>query len=517
MRLHLLYIASPAQLADVRNALVRLSAKELPESAPLKEVFEFQHRLLGQQPVQINLLSEIDTVSAHLRHFPVDLLIYDERGTGGIPAVQAISQIKKEVQALGDLWGPDFIFPMSRVVAILEEKQRDLRVFELGRLHVRDVCLAPKGLIQVLLWLKDVLWRGIIREEKVGIALGGGGIEGFLYQLGVLYALELAITGEKPLRKADIISGISSGAIAGALFATGFSLQEVIKSLQSNSDVLPSLTSNTIFDLAASDISKRFLKQSVSWKGLDRKKWIDMTFKSIPTGFFRGERLEEYFRTFLEVANKEDSFSALDTELLIGATNHDTFEHVVFGIPPWDKVPISEAIRASVALPPVFTPKRINDHNFIDGQITRSSNLELLVERGSKLVVVVNPLKPFSSSTPGFADQEGGLFTIIQTIKALVSTRFETTLKHAADKFRDVDFIVFEPDAECARLMAGSPMKYRIRTQLVHLAFHSTLRKLRERYTVYSAKFSKYGFTLKSADDLKTLGKTYDQIFPPTD
>ena len=46
-------------------------------------------------------------------------------------------------------------------------------------------------------WLKDILHHGIVRQNTTGMALSGGAIEGFLYQLGVLYALEKAFTGKK--------------------------------------------------------------------------------------------------------------------------------------------------------------------------------------------------------------------------------------------------------------------------------------------------------------------------------
>jgi predicted acylesterase/phospholipase RssA len=512
MRQHILYVSGEAQQEMAKIALTRLKAIEVPSTSPLRPAFELKHPLLGNMVLQVNLLSELDAITAHLRQNPVDLLIYDERGSGGVPALKALTKIRSDVQQLAELWGPDFLFPMSRVVAILDEKGKSRRVFELGRLNVRDVILAPRNLGQILLWLKDVLWHGIIREQKVGIALGGGGIEGFLYQIGVLHALDQAIETGTSLRQCQVISGVSSGAIAGAMFASNLPIIEVIKSIKRKSDLLPPLTSSTIFDLATTEISRRVIKQSVSWKGLDPRKWINDTMRSVPTGFFKGDRLEEYFRTAIEAVGQEDRFGSTATELLIGATDHDTYEHITLGQPPWDKIRISEAIRASCALPPIFLPKQINGRWFIDGQVTRSCNLSMVVEKGCRLVIVINPLKPFTSHVPGVADEEGGLFTVIQTIKALVSTRFDQVLRHASESYPDVDFIVFEPDAECAEIMAGSPMKYRIRTKLIRLAYHATMRKLRERHHVYSAKFAKYGIKMRSVEALKELENHYDQL-----
>ena len=54
-----------------------------------------------------------------------------------------------------------------------------------------------------------------MKKHNIGLVLSGGAARGFAH-LGVLKALEEF--GMKP----DIISGVSAGAIAGALYADGF-------------------------------------------------------------------------------------------------------------------------------------------------------------------------------------------------------------------------------------------------------------------------------------------------------
>ena len=88
-----------------------------------------------------------------------------------------------------------------------------------------------------------------------------------------------------------------------------------------------------------------------------------------------------------------------------------------------------------------------------------------MVSNGCRLVIIVDPLKPFATEVPGAVDKEGGIFTLIQTMKALVYSRFATTLSHITDRFPDVDFIVFQPDEETTRIMSGSPMRYKIRNE----------------------------------------------------
>ncbi|MDL2281937.1 patatin-like phospholipase family protein, partial [Parabacteroides sp. OttesenSCG-928-G06] len=58
------------------------------------------------------------------------------------------------------------------------------------------------------------------KPYKIGLALSGGGAKGFAH-VGVFRLLEEC--GIKP----DIISGTSAGALAGCLFADGYSSDEI--------------------------------------------------------------------------------------------------------------------------------------------------------------------------------------------------------------------------------------------------------------------------------------------------
>lgn len=512
MHHHLLYIASPQQLELTRKALDRLKATALSNPKEMNETYHLEHPILEGLILNVTLISDLDAITPHLRRNAVDLLIYDER-FGGLEARTALTKINADVQALSEMWGPDFIFPMSRVVTILEQKQTDpQRVFELGRVHVRDVCVAPKSTAYLLRWLSRVLTRGIIRGTRVGMGLSGGGLEGFLYQVGVLHALSRCLTGRN-IRTTDVYSGISSGSICASLMAGEVPTEEILRAMQGKSDILEPLDGSLLYDFDSVQIMKRIVRQSIAWAGVDPNKWATKLMQSIPTGLFKGDALRAYFKSALLAYGRDDSFEQIGPELYIGATDQDSYEHVSFGKAPWNNVAVSEALRASCALPPFFTPTQINGRYFIDGQVTRTVNLELLVERGCSLVIIIDPFKPLATQIPGSVDKRGGVYAMIQTVKALVHTRFQSTLTHMTERYPDVDFIVFQPDEECAQMMAGSPMRYRMRTQIVNLAYSHTLRQLRERHAIYSAKLARFGFNLMSPQELMELEKKDGNIF----
>ncbi len=67
----------------------------------------------------------------------------------------------------------------------------------------------------------------------------------------------------------------------------------------------------------------------------------------------------------------------------------------MLGAEGWDDVPISRAVRASAALPMVYQPTQVKDRELVDGGIVSTTNLDIAVEAGAKLIVVVNPLVPY--------------------------------------------------------------------------------------------------------------------------
>ena len=94
--------------------------------------------------------------------------------------------------------------------------------------------------------------------------------------------------------------------------------------------------------------------------------------------------------------------ASCDRELYLTATDLDTCERIVFGAEGYDDVPISTAVRASGALPMVYAPVEVKGRELIDGGIVSTTNLDIAVEAGAKLVVVINPLVPFVND---FAEQ----------------------------------------------------------------------------------------------------------------
>ncbi|MDD3079477.1 MAG: patatin-like phospholipase family protein [Paludibacter sp.] len=158
------------------------------------------------------------------------------------------------------------------------------------------------------------------KPYQTGIALSGGGIKG-LCHAGVLKALE-----EQGIRP-DIISGVSAGAVVGALYADGYTPDEIAK-----------------------------LFEDISFK--------KMTTLRIPDGgLFRIDAFENFmFRTL-----RAKTFEELRIPLRIVATDLDKGQSVVF-----DKGNLIDPIVASCSVPVLFTPKKINGVHYVDGGVLKN-------------------------------------------------------------------------------------------------------------------------------------------------
>lgn len=181
--------------------------------------------------------------------------------------------------------------------------------------------------------------RGIMniftdKPYKLGIALSGGGIRGMCHA-GVLKALEEY--GIKP----DIIAGVSAGSIVGALYADGYSPDEIVGFFE-------------------------------------HVEFRKMTKMRIPNGGFFGI---ESFEKFLAGKLRAKTFEELKIPLRIVATNLDKGESVVF-----TSGNLLDAIIASSTFPVLFTPKVINGENYIDGGVFKNFPVSTIRDDCEKVV-----------------------------------------------------------------------------------------------------------------------------------
>jgi len=390
---------------------------------------------------------------------------------------------------------PEKMYPLDRIVAVLDpgECLAD-QAFELGRRRIGGFVILPfDGSLFDLM-------HSITSRKKPGksaICLSGGGVEGFLFELGVLKALNAHLQS-RSITDFNIFCGISAGSIIAAFIANGTEPDAIVAAVTGEGGAgIEPVTPAIIFDPNYKEYLKRAWFLARHLPTMSPEQLISAVLKTVPPGFFRGDALKRFVEKQLTRQGRTNDFRELKKELYIGATDQDTSLHTIFGAGQWQDIPISTAVRASTALTPFFEPERIRGRYFVDGQYTRTSNFHFAIERGAKLVIVIDPLVPIKVDRPGYVREKGGVFAGLQALKAVIHTRFMHGIRHAVQNNPEVDFVLFRPENEDMRLMSGSPMKYNIRTEIINMAYRCTVRKIQRDFEILGGTFAKHGFRIQ--------------------
>jgi NTE family protein len=162
---------------------------------------------------------------------------------------------------------------------------------------------------------------------KIGLVLSGGGARGIAH-LGVLKAFDEAGI------QISAISGTSAGAIAGALYANGYTPEEILEII----------ISTNFFKLIRPAISK--------------------------TGILKMGPAESIYRKYLP----HNDFAKLKIPLTVAATDLKRGETMLF-----NSGDLIRAVMASSCIPVIFDPVEIDGEMYVDGGVLNNLPAEALI------------------------------------------------------------------------------------------------------------------------------------------
>lgn len=177
-------------------------------------------------------------------------------------------------------------------------------------------------------------------SKKIGLALSGGGARGFAH-IGVLKVLA---EHKIPI---DMIAGTSAGSVVGGAFATGMSVDEIVK--------------------MASKIG-----------------WTNMTRPSLsPLGLLSSSPMGHFIEREFPVS----TFEELQIPFAAVACDFESGEEVVLK----DTGDLPFAIRASCAMPGAFAPL-LDENNrlLVDGGVVSPMPTDAVQQMGADLIIAVD-------------------------------------------------------------------------------------------------------------------------------
>lgn len=252
--------------------------------------------------------------------------------------------------------------------------------------------------------------------KKIGVVLSGGGVRGFAH-LGLLkYLDELGV-------KIHALSGVSAGAIVGALYASGMSPE----------DILAAMKKNKYFSFSDFSIRKE--------------------------GLFSMQPLLKALQKLIP----EDSFEKLKIKLFITATDFTNNTSVIFS-----KGKLFNAVIASASVPVLFEPLKMDNKFFVDGGLLNNFPVEPLVEECDFIIGShVNKITKSGTNTAALSKMR-----ILETCfhMAIAETVYPKTDK--CDLFIEPDlhpFSMFDTAAADKIFKAGYETAVKYKEQLVKI------------------------------------------------
>jgi NTE family protein len=358
------------------------------------------------------------------------------------------------------------------------------------------------------------------RRSKTALVLGGGGFTGGVYEIGALRALDL-LSVNRTVNQFDVYVGTSAGSFVAAMTANGVTPEEMMRVVnQQVPTPFRDVDVGTLLRPNLLEFAWRGLRLPLQAAGLLRQvagqlgqiSAMDIVLglaEALPSGVYSTNGIERYVRQVLSDPDRADDFRLLESELYLVATDLDTCERIIFGAEDWDDVPISSAVAASTALPMVYKPVEIKGRELVDGGIVSTTNIDIAVEAGAKLLVVVNPLVPFVNefdkriptlfgsrvrrvSDMGFP-QIG-----YQTFKLLAYQRLHEIAKQWEQKYPGVDIVLIEPEPDDELMFQTSIMNFSSRVDIARHGFQSVTLKLAEDYEHFREICERHGIEISA-------------------
>jgi predicted acylesterase/phospholipase RssA len=370
------------------------------------------------------------------------------------------------------------------------------------------------------------------RRDKTALVLGGGGFTGGVYEIGALRALDLLAVNSS-VNEFDVYVGTSAGSFIAALCANGVTPEEMMRVVTRQGEpsfkdidigdllhpnLLEFARKGALMPLRALAVARQLLSQPGGVSVMDVVMGLA---DGLPSGLYTGAGIERYLQAVLDEPGRTDNFAELACELYLAATDLDTCERVVFGVEGFEDVPISTAVSASGALPMVYAPVKVNDRELIDGGIVSTTNLDLAIQAGAKLVVVINPIVPFVNDftstvrtlhgkRPRRISDMGFAQIGYQVFKLVAHQRLHELAKHWEERYPGVDIVLIEPDSTDELMFQTSMMSFASRVEIARHGFESVTKQLAGEYDRYEDVAERHGLTI-SAKRVREVVEHFDE------
>ncbi|MRX06750.1 patatin domain-containing protein [Pseudoduganella sp. FT25W] len=256
-------------------------------------------------------------------------------------------------------------------------------------------------------------------RPKIALVLSGGGARGFAH-IGVLRALqELRIP-------VDFVVGTSMGSVVGGAYAAGSSV-----------DQLEQLVRRTDWNAVVADRPPR---DELIYRRREEDLLLPSRIEfglhsdgvSLPPAAAGNEALELALTSVLPAGARDKPANLLQLPFRSVASDLVTGELVELS-----DAPLFLAMRASLAVPGVFAPVRVNQRLLVDGGLVRNLPVDVAREMGADIIIAVNVGTPLAP--------EKELVSAVSVAQQMLQILTEQNVQRSLKELRPNDVLV-QPD-----------------------------------------------------------------------
>jgi NTE family protein len=252
----------------------------------------------------------------------------------------------------------------------------------------------------------------IARRPKIGLALSGGGARGFAH-IGVLEWIE---QHRIPI---DYVAGTSMGGLIGALYAMGMTPAEM-------RDFAEKIDWDKVLSGAPSYDELSFRRKE------DRRTYptdFELGVKGglrVPVGVNPGHQINLIFDRMALPYSTITDFEDLPIPFACVATDMVAAEPVIL-----KSGSLANALRATMAIPGVFTPLEINGRVLADGGLLNNIPVDVVKAMGADVVIAINVGTPLG--------QRENIETLTGMLSQVISV---TTIQNDRRSLQLADYVI---------------------------------------------------------------------------
>lgn len=303
-----------------------------------------------------------------------------------------------------------------------------------------------------------------------GLVLGGGGVLGGAWAVGALQAID-EVRGIDP-RDFDVIVGTSAGSVLGALIGAGVSI-DALRDHQRGEPITEGPLAGYLWDYETATGGRRPSMPRLRGPGSVRLMASSLRYgwKMPPTAVLSafmpvGNGSLERVGHLIDAITPFGEWSPHQS-LWVVAMDYEAGHRVVFGREDAPRVPLSDAVMASCAIPGWFEPVTIDGRTYIDGGAWSATSADVLAGHDLDEVYVVAPMVSFETDEP-----DSLLSRLERRWRGSVTRRCAAEV----DELREegVQVTVLGPGREDLEAMGGNIMDGRRRLEVLETSLRTS-------------------------------------------